>query len=229
MTFAKLTLSGAAILFPVAMSQAMPLFVNGSFEDFTNPHADVVITTAANTTLLPGWTLETSTGSTDVCVETTGDRSIGAIAGSHYFTVNSAEAVPGILEFYQDVTTVAGTTYNLTFTTGRIGPGDGTIGFSADVLNIDGGISTGSLLTSLATATSSVGGEAWNAETSVTFTATGSTTRIQFNDISNTTSSVDAVIDNVSLAATAVPEPSTYAAIGGMVALLGTMFIKRRK
>jgi hypothetical protein len=125
---------------------------------------------------------------------------------------------------WQDLVTVAGQNYTVSFEYGAIAaPTLQTMQVSAL-----SGASFATLLgaTNLkATGTQNLA--AMMSGYSFSFTADGATTRLQFSDTSFNTSSVDGVVDNVSVAITPVPEPETYAL---MLAGLGVMtFVARRR
>lgn len=103
-------------------------------------------------------------------------------------------------------------------------------------VNLDGGSDISELgFTSTTTGTTGFQSPVTATTKSVTLTglniASGST--FSFNIVGNrgpTTGSAQGIgIDNFSVTASAVPEPSTYAAIAGAVALAGAMVVRRRK
>ncbi|WP_369822724.1 beta strand repeat-containing protein, partial [Spirosoma sp. 209] len=114
---------------------------------------------------------------------------VGITGGTLFF--NGTNTTPdGIAT--QDIQTRAGKPYTLTFDFVAAGAGTGTIGVTADVLDVSTGtvLGTTSLTSTAGTPSSNI---------SIPFTATGSSIRIRFTDISQATFSIDVAIDNVSI------------------------------
>jgi hypothetical protein len=140
-------------------------------------------------------------------------------------TMNGGQTTAGVGRIYQDFATTAGQFYEVSFTAGRGSPGAGLIGVQGDVFNVvDGSTSGGSLGT--ASSSSSTSGSTFYVETTFGFTATGTTSRLIFRDISAVTNSVDALLDDVRVSA--VPEPASSAALAG-AALLGLATLRRQR
>lgn len=192
---------------------AQNLITNGSFEDGPNP--GYTITTTPSTTPIPYWTAYTLSGTTNIAYNGGGGTGFpNSIDGSRHLSINSSDSTPGLLWIHQDFTTTPSVTYQVVFYMGSLGTtGAGTVSVKAEVRN------TGdlSLLGTLTSSTTAPFGSFLPAST-FTFTATGPTSRLLFNDLSTITSSVDLALDHVQVSA--IPEPSTYAALAG-AAMLG--------
>lgn len=127
---------------------------------------------------------------------------------------------------WQDLTTVVGVTYEVSFDYGAIaGATEQMLRASA----LSGASFSNVLAESDFSATGTRDLAALLSTFGYSFTADSTTTRLQFTDVSFSTINVDGVLDNVSVnAVTApVPEPETYAL---MLAGLGAMaFVARRR
>ena len=224
----RTSLLAAALSGVLASTASAQLIVNGGFE--AQPfNTTVTATTTPNAGGITGWTVATTSSTTEFqIVNGTSGGGFGfpaPVAGSFYLSINGGESsVTGRL--YQDFTTTIGATYSVAFSAGLAGAtGSQQIGLQADVYNVvSGSTSGGSLGTTSATTTSGTAG--FFSPSAFSFTATGVTSRLMFADISAGTNGVDVVLDNVSVSA--IPEPSTYAAIAG-AAMLGLAVWQRRK
>ncbi|MFM9828693.1 MAG: PEPxxWA-CTERM sorting domain-containing protein [Sphingomonas sp.] len=130
---------------------------------------------------------------------------------------------PNISTLRQTFSTVAGSTYNVSFDFGAFGGGQQTI--FANLLGSDG-------LTQLGTFSATRGANPNLATTfgnyTLSFVANGATSTIAFN-VDPFTASVDGVLDNVSVTG-AIPEPATWAMmIVGFGAVGGAMRTRRSK
>jgi hypothetical protein len=221
----------SSALFAISAS-AQTLIVNGSFEA-NSVGTNFDATTNPNNSTFTGWTVATTSGLSQFYVaDTTGDSGgfPDAIHGNNYLAFNSNDSTAGVGLLYQDFATVVGNTYTVSFWVGRADAGASVpVGLQANVYNVLLGTTDGDSL-GTASATEAFSGSYFFANPTFDFVATGSTSRLLFSDISQTTQSVDALLDNVSvtLSASAVPEPSTYAALAG-AAVLGLAMWKRRK
>lgn len=232
-TTSRFALLAAAVAGLAAAASAQNLLTNGSF-DTGNAGIISSVLASPNTTAIPGWMTYT-TGASSNMGFLSADPS--PVDGSAYLVINAADSTPGVMNLFQDFSTISGATYTVSFSAGSNGPGNyfsegaGVSGILAQVYNVVGGATSGSALNS-ASSVRAIDGpfmdSAFNAPTSFTFVATGSTTRLLFGDVSTVTSSVDAILDNASVSLSSVPEPSTYAAIAGS-AVLGFVIWQRRK
>lgn len=232
-TSSRLRLAFVAAVLAVIATAAMGqtnLLTNGDFE------AGTFEATVTNGTALPvfNWTFNTTSGSSYFGIINTSTTGVtSTINGTTVLALNSAETTIGVLYAEQTFNTVSGQTYTVSFETGHQGPGMATnAGVTAQVY--DGTIaSEGSLLGSLTNAQSTPGG-GWGdsgsfGTRSFTFMATGSQSTIRLLDaMSGGGNSVDSAVDNVSVVASAVPEPATYAAMAG-AAMLGFAVYRRRQ
>jgi PEP-CTERM motif len=120
---------------------------------------------------------------------------------------------------YQDITTVAGQKYQVSFTYGAVAYAEPQ---SLLASAIDG-VSLGSTAVS---ASGTFDRAAILSPYSFMFTAASGLTRLTFADTSSVTTSVDGVLDNVSI--TAVPEAGTISMMLGGLAMMGFMARRRR-
>lgn len=224
----------AAVLL-AAVSFGQNLITNGSFE----AEAPVVVTqTFGILGIAPsptGWTFNPSSAYTFTYAQSDSNSSrptdpatlspVDASDGSWYISYGAnnsqSNGFPASQADYdsltQSVTTAANTTYSLTYSLYEMGPGDGYV--TGDFFNVtwDGQIINGTSVVD--NMTSSAGWMTVNA----TVQGDGGTHTIAFNGF-NEGNYVN--LDNVSLTAQAVPEPSAFAALG--LGLAG-LFFKRRK
>ena len=107
---------------------------------------------------------------------------------------------------YQDIATIAGTRYRLSFDHGAFGIGSQTLFANVFDVATSAALGTGSYIDFAQAGPDALGLVFSNS--SFEFVATGSSTRIAFN-VDPFSANVDGVLDNVALAA--VPEPSTWA------------------
>jgi hypothetical protein len=121
---------------------------------------------------------------------------------------------------YQDITTVAGQKYQISFEYGAIAAASPQ---SLRVSILDG---VNTLNTASVSATGTFDRAAILTGYGITFTAASGTTRLSFLDTSTVTTSVDGVLDNVSI--TAVPEAGTISMMLGGLAMMGFMARRRR-
>jgi PEP-CTERM motif len=121
---------------------------------------------------------------------------------------------------YQDITTVANQMYKVSFEYGAIAVASPQ---SLVASATDGVTSLGATSVS---ATGTFDRAAILSPYSFTFTALSGTTRLTFLDTSGVTTSVDGVLDNVSIAA--VPEAGTISMMLGGLAMMGFMARRRR-
>lgn len=132
---------------------------------------------------------------------------------------------------YQDLTTVAGTTYSLTFwyANNPLSPG----GESARITVFDVGTTNNSLLAQSISHSSSTGAAPDWSFASYLFTADGTTSRLTFSSTSNPNEpSGGIVLDAVNVIESdgTVPEPASVACWVGMgLALVGMKFVRRRR
>lgn len=213
-----------------AMTIATPAFaaelvVNGGFDDDAVPSGGFIIYDAGQTIGGGGWTvlgnggnsgLNLSTGYTEFAV------SFVSQAGPNSFDLTASGNTGPASGIYQDIATIAGQQYQLSFWLGNAdGSSNGSYTQpSALTLTIGNGPST--LFSNADTTFESIN---WQ-QNSVFFTATDATTRIQFNNA--TVGDNFAGLDSVSvMAVTAVPEPAAWALMIGGFGLVGGMLRRR--
>lgn len=121
----------------------------------------------------------------------------------------------------QTIATIAGQQYSLTFLYGAFSSpsGRGTQSIA---------IAAGDLSTTLVSATSSRELSDVLSSYQYNFVASGATTTLTFTDVSTSTSSIDAFLDNVDVErVSAIPEPSSLGLIGTGFACLGAFYRNR--
>jgi hypothetical protein len=227
--FSKATALGAAVLFTLSLAHATPVTVNNfSFEQD--------VTAGANTTSPTDWTAFYSgepnnfIGSQAAAHgQYTASPPLTSPGDGNQFMYINNDGNGGVTDgVYQDVgALLANTTYTLTVAIGSRadwagGNGQGTISL------LNGVDQTGTLL---ASTTSNVGAQTGTfTDFTATFTTSGSVSGDLIVDLSVVgTPSVftQGNFDNVHLDATVVPEPATFALLGG--GLLLSLIALRRK
>ncbi len=213
-----LYLSRSAMMAPVALglcalqpASGAELVTNGGFELNPISYGSYVISPSS----APGWTLDTTAPYASVG---SGIEIQNHVAGSPYqgnqFCELNSDATTAI---YQDLATVAGQTYNVSFAySPRPGVAINTLHFT-----------WGGTLEDTITG-SGVGNPdtVWSVH-DYTLTASANTTRIEFDDLGDPNSSLGTYIDAVSVTA-AVPEPGAYATIASL-GLTGAAFLRRKR
>jgi hypothetical protein len=226
----KLRISFVASLF-FALGGSLPLhasITNGSFETPTVP-AGSYTDYLSGSTGITGWTVVGSGG--DVAV-VSGSFAEGGVAfpaedGSQWLdltgvTANSTEGVE------QTVATTAGTSYTLSFWVGNVDNPGASFGTTSAVnvyLSGVGGTLLGTFTNSSTTSNTLV----WQQFTP-TFTATGSSTTIDFINEDPSTDNSNG-LDNVVLTANAsvTPEPTTVILYGtGLLSIMGLALRRKR-
>jgi hypothetical protein len=243
----KSTLALIVALATAPFAMAQNLIVNGSFEigapsalsqnngggwnDFGDPNLGP---TAAFVT---GWTSVVPTGHTVTFALLNHDAGRPfAVDGTYMYNVGGFARERGYGSIFQDFSTSPGQQYSLSYFMGSADADVATDGSYAtlftEVYDVVSGATNGSALNSQ-TVSSPMTPKAAASNTmdayGFLFTAIGSTTRLIFNDaqhIPGTSQISQLNIDAVSV--TAIPEPSTYAAMAG-AAMLGLAIYRRRR
>ena len=217
----------ALVLAAISASTASAqIILNGSFESQA-VDTTVTATTSPNSSVFSNWTVATTSSSSLFTIVDTNSNSGNfpdAVNGTRYLAINGANSSAGVAFIYQDFVTTPGTAYVVGFSAGRGANAGGSLGIRGETYNVNAGSITGGVLGS-ASSLSSVAGSQFYSPSTFNFTATGTTTRLIFSDISDSTTNVDVLLDNVTV--TAVPEPSAYVALTAM-ASLGFCALRRR-
>lgn len=234
----------AVLAFVSVLASSLPaqILVNGSFETGTPGYGGV--NTVTNTGIITGWTVITTSGTSEVGllpVENYADNNAtiypGAADGGKFFAFNTRGAAAGTVQLYQDFATTAGVSYSGSFVVGASAVAfplntNHAVSLKAEVFAVVGESTSGGALFSTIEGGTSMGVNEGQFFMPVlfSFTATGATTRLVFSDLTSSTAGVDTLLDGVNLTAgiSAVPEPSTYAALAG-AAVLGLAAWRRRR
>lgn len=169
------------------------LVTDGSFESLTTPTSSFVTVPDGDSTTIPGWTVDTPSvyGGEGGSVDVVSNSYWNAEDGSYSVDLAGTSGVPGGL--YQDVATTPGVQYSLSYWTavnGDEAPGNV---HSLDV-SFDGQV--------VATIQApGVGRPLDWVQNTITLTATSTTSRIEFDDVTPSDSDQGPVLDNVSLTA----------------------------
>ncbi len=172
-------------------------------------HASSVVNGIFETGDFTGWT---GSGTTKVVSDNDYRIFAGAVGTfptGTFITEFGGADLPATGVVSQDVSSVAGQQYLLTFDYGKFQSPDCCAGaqvVEVQAVNVSDGVLLGSITLSDASGTNDLAHVL--APYSLLFSATGATTRVSFSDKSSFTLSTDGFLDNVSIAA--VPEPATY-------------------
>ena len=186
----------AAVTPGVAQADAGNLLTNGSFE--SPPASGFLTVPAGDSTTIPGWTVVTPSvyGESGGSVDVVASPYWNAEDGTNSIDLAGSTAAPGGL--YQDVTTTVGTQYALTYwsaVNGDQAPGqthDMAVSIGGQVVATIQEAGTGRTLS-------------W-VQHSVTITATSTTTRVEFDDVTPGDTNQGPALDNVSF--DALPDAS---------------------
>ena len=191
---------------------------NGSFETPVVPVGSFT-SFASGSTGITGWTVVGAAGGVAVVsgTLTSGSITFPAEAGNQWLdlTGNGTNAIEGV---QQSFATTAGTQYTVSFWVGNVFDPNGVFGTTSTVDVLLGGTG-GTLLLAAENANTTPGTQTWD-QFSTTFTATGSTSTLDFMNADPASDNSNG-LDNVSVNP-AVPEPSTLLLLGsGSLGLLG--------
>lgn len=206
MNLRKLTL--AALLSAPLLASAANLVTNGDFEN--------------NDPIGTAWTISGTAGIAPISVYGPCCAPSGTYTGGSNAAFFGWGDLPGG-SIWQDLATVAGQEYTVSFEYGAISAATE----QSMLASAFGGPSFANSLGGNTVSVSGTSNLSFLLSTfSFTFTADSALTRLQFDDKSLNTFSVDGVLDNV-IVTTPVPEPETYAL---MLAGLGVLtFVARRR
>jgi len=201
---------------------------NGSFESPVVPVGSFT-NFASGSTLIPGWTVIGAAGGVSIVSGTFTQNGISFPAedGAQWLDLtgdgtNSNEGVE------QTFATTSGAQYTVSFWVGNVYNPDGIFGTTSTVDVLLGG-PKGTLLTAATNSNTTTGIQTWE-EFSTTFTATGSTSTLDFingDPPSDNSNGLDNVSVNPSGPPPTVPEPSTFLLLGS--GSLGLLAWARRK
>ena len=132
-------LLGHAAVAPAQTVIIDPTHLNGSFETFgTGANLGTAITTSANTTVVPNWTVMTSSGSASVRVLS--NQTPLPVDGSYWLGLNSQDTTAGVVFLEQSFATTIGMSYLVSFSAGRDGLASGLVGVTGEVFDaVSGG------------------------------------------------------------------------------------------
>src|SRR5271155_4942334 len=222
-------LAAAGLLAPFG---SLPLradsITNGSFESPVVPVGGFT-NFASGSTLIPGWTVIGAAGGGSFVSGTFSQNGVSFPAedGAQWLDLtgdgtNSNEGVE------QTFATTSGAQYTVSFWVGNVYNPDGIFGTTSTVDVLLGG-PKGTLLTAATNSNTTTGIQTWE-EFSTTFTATGSTSTLDFingDPPSDNSNGLDNVSVNPSGPPPTVPEPSTFLLLGS--GSLGLLAWARRK
>jgi len=152
----------------------------------------------------------------------------GTTEGSFAAVYNFGNVFPGGYLF-QDLTTIVGQDYTVSFDFGGFGVAN-TLLLQFQVITDPGGPGEDFLILQNISSTGSV--PTTFANSSFDFTATSITTRVGFGDATGfgASQNADPVLDNVSVVSVVVvPEPGTFALVLSALGILGAVIARRRK
>lgn len=195
----RFVLTAAALGLISSTALSAPIVTNGGFE---NPLVAPPCCNTVPPASLPGWTV--STGNTNVVLGTYGSTNGNlAYEGNQYLDLVGQGGVGSI---YQDLATVVGQVYTLTFAYSH------NLFTPSSATSASASVSVGSLFDIIAHSTGDTSNLDWRVYTN-TFTATSPTTRLTYT---NLTGGVNEGIFLDAISVAGVPEPSTW-----MMMLLG--------
>jgi hypothetical protein len=179
-------------LFPWTKSEGAP-FSNGSFESpgITSPNTFLAL--SSGDTKISNWIVGGTGGELSWInsrAASYAELNIDPLDGTHHISFNGNDAPPG-RSISQTFSTSPGQIYVVTFYVARIGPGSGVMSLTADART-----SGGQLLTSYVARPPASG---YGAIQQFTFTPTSTETTLRFRDTSDSTNSVDILLDAVSV------------------------------
>jgi hypothetical protein len=205
-------------MFAVRETAYAQILVNGSFEQ-------PVLSSTVNyssTFSFTGWSGASTGGAGNAGLVVGTNVGLTPEDGNQAFAFNGNNPPDGTY-IEQTFSTAIGQTYMLDFWLGRNGDPSADIGpepLEAQVAVLDASNTTISSLTAEPPST-----DTWSMST-LGFTADSSTSTVIFTDISGSNPNSDLFLDNVSVSA--VPEPSTFAALAGL-SVLGFAAYRRNK
>jgi choice-of-anchor C domain-containing protein len=195
------TFVGTSVLPQGAAAAPVNIITNGSFESTTAPTSTFSTVLAGDSTTIQGWTVVTpsmygpSGGSVDLTAG--GYNGWGAKDGNYLIDLAGTSSEPGGL--YQDVATIPGVEYSLSYWTAV--NGDQAPGQQHMMNVVVGGVTVATVQ-----AVSAGAPLQWVQKTT-TVTATSSTTRVEFDDATSGDIIQGPALDDVSM--TAIPDVIT--------------------
>lgn len=174
----------------VANADSGSLLTNGSFETTATPVSGILTVDAGDSTTIPGWTVVTPSayGGTDGSIDLISNSYWKAEDGNNSIDLAGTTGVPGGI--YQDVTTTKGYQYVLSYWSAV--NGDESPGNLHTIDVVFDGTVVGT------TQEAGVGRPLNWVEHSITVTATSSTSRVEFDDVTSGDVNQGPALDNVS-------------------------------
>lgn len=208
---------------PFAMAQN--LITNGSFEIGGGNSPTFGSTTGS--AFITGWTAVVPSGHTVTFYSAQGTSGRPTpVDGTYIYNVGGFANEKGYGSIFQDFSTSIGQQYHLSYyIAGNFGETDNAMVFT-EVYDVISGSTSGPALNSQSASTNSNTFQFYD----FLFTAVGTTSRLIFNDAQVLAgfSGTDQQLNIDAVSVTAIPEPSTYAAMAG-AAMLGLAIYRRRR
>lgn len=219
--------SAASLVAFAATAWSQNLVVNGGFE--LTPASTSISSSTPTQIFSSGWYAATDAGgSTTLTIfSAPGFNEPNPADGSRLLNIGGFGSSKGIVLLWQDFSTVIGQDYAVSFYFGRSNNSDGTETVSVDALAYDvvGGVANGGALAQVSSGNAPATGATSDlTEVTFSFTATGTTSRLLFDD---TTVSSGASLHLDAISVTAVPEPAAMGLLLGLGSL--ALGLRRRR
>lgn len=167
-----------------------------------------------------GWAGQSTGGSGNAGLVVGENFGLAPLDGNQAFSFNGNDPAAGTY-IEQTIATTIGAEYTVTFHLARSNSLSGTL----EARFVAYGAGDGELVNSFHYPAAV---NTWQQNTA-TFVADSTSTRLRWTDTSTSNPTADLFIDGVSASVSAIPEPGTYAAWAGALALVGVVWNRRRR